>query len=229
VDQQTNTILIILLVFGFVALIIGIIVVAVIIGNKREKERTQQMKGVASLLGWQFSEAAPLNWIPNLEKFALFSQGHSKILKNFVYGELEGTKAALFEYRYTVGHGKHQSTFNQSVVYFEPRNLNAPSFSLRPENAFHKIAAAFGYQDIDFGNRPTFSSKYLLRGADEPAVRSLFNEALLGFYEMNQGSSADGDGNQLFIFRQNQRTPPHESQAFVNWALEIQRLYTSRW
>lgn len=228
-DQQTNTILIILLVVAFVALIIGIIVVAAVIGNKREKERTEQMRGVANLLGWQFSEVAPLDRIPNLERFALFSQGHGKTIKNFVYGELEGTKAALFDYRYTVGHGKHQSTFNQSVMYFEPHNLNAPLFSLRPEHAFHKIAAAFGYQDIDFGNRPTFSSKYLLRGSDEPAVRSLFNDPLLGFYEMNQGSSADGGGNQLFIFRQNYRTPPHESQAFVNWALEIQRLYTSRW
>lgn len=228
-DQQTTTILIILLVFGFVALIIGIVVVAAIVGHRREKERTEQMKGVANLLGWQFSETAPLNWIPNLEKFALFNQGHSKLIKNFVYGELEGIKTALFDYRYTVGHGKHQSTFNQSVVYFEPRNLSAPFFSLRPEGTFHKILAAFGYQDIDFGNRPTFSSKYLLRGPDEPAVRGLFNEALLGFYEMNQGSSADGGGNQLFIFRQNQRTPPHESQAFVNWALQIQRLYTSRW
>ena len=228
-DQQTTTILIFLLVFGFVALIIGIIMVAAIITNKREKERTEQMKGVANLLGWQFSETAPLDWIPNLETFALFSQGHSKILKNFVDGELEGTKTALFDYRYTVGHGKHQSTFNQSVVYFEPRNLNAPFFSLRPESTFHKIAAAFGYQDIDFGNRPTFSSKYLLRGADEPAVRSLFNDALLGFYEMNQGSSADGGGNQLFIFRLNHRTPPHEAQAFINWALGIERLYRSRW
>lgn len=228
-DQQTTTILIFVLVFGFVALIIGILIVAAIIANKRERERTEQMKGVANLLGWQFSEAAPLDWIPNLEKFALFNQGHGRTIKNIVYGELEGMKAALFDYRYTVGSGKNQSTYNQSVVYFEPGNLNAPFFSLRPEHTFHKIIAAFGYQDIDFGNRPTFSSKYLLRGPDEPAVRSLFNDALLGFYEMNQGSSADGGDNQLFIFRQNERTPPHESQAFVNWALQIKNLFVRPW
>jgi carbonic anhydrase len=229
VDQQVNTILIVLLVFGFVALIIGIFIVAAIIGNKRERERTEQVKRVASLMGWEFSEAAPMNWIPNLEQFALFSQGHSKTVKNVMYGQLEGLKVAVFDYQYVVGSGKNRSTYNQSVVYFEPRNLNAPFFSLRPEHTFHKIIAAFGYQDIDFGNRPTFSSKYLLRGADEPAVRSLFNDALLGFYEMNQGSSADGGGNQLFIFRQNHRPGPHEAQAFINWALQVQRLYASRW
>ena len=146
-----------------------------------------------------------------------------------MYGEIGGVKAALFDYEYVVGSGKNRSSFNQSIAYFEPRNLNLPLFSLRPECTFHKIISAFGYQDIDFGNRPGFSSEYLLRGQDEQAIRNYFNDALLGFYEMNQGVSTDGGGNQLFIFRQNYRTPPHEAQSFVNWALQLQRLYGNRW
>lgn len=210
-------------------LIFGGVIVAAIVGRRRERERTEQLRSAGPLLGLQFSETAPLNWIPNLERFALFNQGHSKSLNNVLYGELDGVKSALFDYKYSVGHGKHRSNFAQSVVYFEPRNLSLPFFSLRPEHTFHKIAAAFGYQDIDFGNRPTFSSKYLLRGPEEQAVRNVFNDALLAFYEINQGSSADGGGSQLFIFRQNYRAAPHETQAFINWALQVQRLYRSRW
>jgi hypothetical protein len=115
------------------------------------------------------------------------------------------------------------------VIYFEPRNFNLPLFSLRPEHAFHKIISAFGYQDIDFANRPTFSSKYLLRGPDEQSIRNLFSDALLGFYEMNEGTSTDGSGNQLFIFRLNSRPAPQETQAFLNWGLQLQRLYGNRW
>ncbi len=228
-DPQVTTILIVISIVGFIVLIFGVLIVAVIFGRKRERERTQELVKVASLLGWQFSEAAALNWIPNLGKFALFSQGHGKSITNAMYGETDGVKAAVFDYRYVVGNGKNQSTYNQSVLYFEPRNLNVPFFSLRPEGFFHKIISALGYQDIDFGNRPDFSSKYLLRGPDEQGVRNLFSGALLGFYEMNPGASTDGGGNQLFIFRQNQRTPPHETQAFVNWGLQLQRLYGSRW
>ena len=228
-QQQITTIVTVLLVLGFIALIFGVLVVAMIIGRRRAQERTRQLASVATLLGWQFSETTSLNWIPNLEKFALFSQGHSKSITNAMYGETDGVKAAVFDYQYTVGHGKNRSTYNQSVVYFEPHNLSLPFFSLRPEGIFHKLISAFGYQDIDFGNRPTFSSKYLLRGPDELAVRACFNDALLGFYEMNLGASTDGGGNQLFIFRQNQRAAPHETQAFVNWALQLQRLYGSRW
>ena len=218
-----------LLIFGFLALIVVAFIVAMIASRKREQERTRQFANAANLLGWQFSEAVDLSWIPNLDTFALFSQGHSKQIKNAMYGEVEGVKAAVFDYYYAVGHGKHRSTFNQSVVYFEPRNLNLPPFSLRPEHTLHKIISAFGYQDIAFGNRPDFSSKYLLRGPDEQSVRSIFSDALLGFYEMNEGASTDGGGNQLFIFRQNQRPAPHETQAFLNWGLQLQRLYCSRW
>jgi len=228
VDRQVTAVLLTLLFFGFLALVIGWLIVASIIDRRREQERTRQMLNVAGLLGWQFAEVAGLNWIPNLEQFALFSQGHSKRIRNAMYGEIDGVKAAVFDYFYTVGHGKNQTRFNQSVIYFEPRNLNAPFFSLRPEHTFHKIISAFGYQDIDFGNHPIFSGQYLLRGPDEQSVRKLFTDALLGFYEMNEGTSTDGGGNQLFIFRQNSRPSPHETQAYLNWALQLQRLFASR-
>lgn len=228
-QEQVTAILAILLIVGFIVLIFGVIIVAVIISRKRAQERTRQLASVASFLGWRFSPVAAINWIPNLEKFGLFNQGHSKSIANAMYGEIDGVKAAVFDYHYVVGSGKNQQTFNQSVVYFERRDLNVPFFSLRPEGFFHKLISAFGYQDIDFGNRPTFSSKYLLRGPDELALRNLFNDSLLGFYEANLGLSADGGGNQLFIFQQNYRQPPQQMQSTVNAALQLQRLYGNRW
>lgn len=182
-DQQLIPIVIVLFFVLFGVVLIGGLIVASIISRKREQERTRQLSNVAGLLGWQFTEAAAMSWIPNLDKFALFSHGHTKSLTNVMYGEFAGVKAAVFDYRYIVGHGKNRSIHNQSVVYFEPRDLDLPFFSLRPERVFHKIISAFGYQDIDFGNRPDFSSRYLLRGPDEGAVRQSFNDALLGFYE----------------------------------------------
>ncbi|MEP6568577.1 MAG: hypothetical protein ABJC10_02295 [Acidobacteriota bacterium] len=228
-QDQLSTILTVLVIVGFIVFIIGLLIVALIVSRKRAQERTRQLSSVATLLGWQFSSIATMNWIPNLETFALFNQGHSKSIANAMYGELEGVKAAVFDYRYTVGGGKNSQTFQQSVVYFEPRNLNLPFFSLRPEHLFHKLIEAFGYQDVDFGNHPTFSSKYLLRGPDEPALRSLFNDALLGFYEMNLGLSADGGGNQLFLFQQNYRQPPQQIQSVITAGLQLQHLYANRW
>ena len=217
--------IIIVLFAGFLIVVLAVWILLARYSKKLERERTLGLKSSATLLGWQFAEEAPLNYFPNLENFALFSQGHTKQIKNLMYGETNGVKAALFDYIYVVGHGKHRQTYYQSVAYFEPRHLNIPFFSLRPENVLHKLLAAFGYQDIDFGNRPTFSSKYLLRGTDEQAIRNAFSESLLGFYEANTGLCTDGGGNQLFIFRQGYRTPPHEAQSFINRAESVQILF----
>lgn len=208
---------------------IGLVVTLSLYQRKKARERTEQIRAIAPMLGWQFVETAPFNWIPNLEKFSLFNSGHSKSIRNMLYGEANGVKAALFDYEYVTGSGKNRATHYQSVVYFEPRNLSVPVFSLRPENALHRFAAVFGYQDIDFGNRPLFSSKYLLRGPDEQVIRNTFTDALLTFYETNQGLSTDGGGNQLFVFRAGHRAAPHELQGFMNGVLPVADLFARRW
>ena len=213
-----------LFVFVFVLIIVGLIV-AVAYGKKRERERTQHLQAVANLLGWQFGQEAPLDWIPNMDKFTLFNQGHSRTVTNVMFGHTNGIKAALFDYVYVTGHGKHQACHYQSVVYFELRDLNLPFFSLRPEHFLHKVITAFGYQDIDFGNRPTFSSQFLLRGAEEQAIRNTLSNELLAFYETNQGACTDGGGNQLFIFRQGHRTSPQEARSFIDWGSKLQNLF----
>ena len=210
---------------AFLAVIITIAVLVSRRAKRLERERTLGLKSSATLLGWQFGEEAPLNYLPNLDKFALFSAGHSKQIKNLIYGETNGVKAAVFDYVYVTGGGKHQQTHHQSVVYFEPSNLNLPFFSLRPENFLHKFIAALGYQDIDFGNRPTFSSQYLLRGNDEAAIRNMFSAALLAFYETNPGIGTDGGGNQIFIFRQGYSAPPDQIRAFIDWAAGLQSVF----
>lgn len=206
----------------FVAFI-GLAVFLIIYNNKKEKERTQAMQATAAHLGWQFTPAAPWNMIPWLDRFALFSQGHSKQIKNFMYGEAEGVKAAVFDYVYVVGSGKNRSTYLQSVVYLEPQNVTLPVFSLRPEGFIQKMLTAFGYQDIDFGQRPEFSRQYILRGQDEPAIRAAFGDRLLDFYEGYPGTCTDAGGNQLFVFRSGYRFQPQEVQSFVGLALQIMK------
>lgn len=204
-------------------LFIGLAVFLIIYNNKKEKERTQAMQATAAQLGWQFAPVAPWNMIPWLDRFALFSQGHSKQIKNFMYGEAEGVKAAVFDYVYVVGSGKNRTTYFQSVVYLEPQDVTLPVFSLRPEGLIQKMLSAFGYQDIDFGQRPEFSRQYILRGQDEAAIRTAFGDRLLDFYEGYPGTCTDAGGSQLFVFRSGYRFQPQEVQSFVGLALQIMK------
>jgi hypothetical protein len=211
-------------IFAPIVFVIAIVALGILLyfyNRKKERERTEQMRAVAAQLAWNFAEEAPLNMIAGLEQFALFNQGHRKEIKNFMYGEANGVKAAVFDYTFVTGSGKHRHTHHQSVTYLEPANLRVPYFSLRPEGFMTKIFQAFGYQDIDFGQRPEFSKQYLLRGQDEPAIRQTFNDGLLSFFESYHGTCVDGGGNQLFVFRAGYRFQPQEIQSQLAFALNI--------
>ena len=206
---------------GFVLVFVAVFVFIFLFQRKRERERTEALQAAAAQFHWNFAATAPLNMIAGLENFALFNSGHGKEIKNFMYGEASGIKAAVFDYVYVTGSGKSRQVHNQSVVYLEPGNLRVPYFSLRPENFLHKIITAFGYQDIDFGQRPEFSRSYLLRGQDEPAIRQVFNDRLLSFYEGYGGTCTDAGGNQLILFRAGYRFEPHEIQSYLALALNL--------
>lgn len=207
------------------AVAIILVVVLMLYRRKKAQERLQIMQGAAAQLRWTFCAEAPWNYIPGLDRFTLFTQGHSKHIKNMMYGEAKGTKAAVFDYIYTTGSGRSSATFYQSVVYLEPTNLNLPYFSLRPESFMSKVLAAFGYQDIDFGQRPEFSRQYILRGQDEQAIRRTFNDQLLAFYESYPGTSTDGGGNQLFVYRGGYRFQPQEIRSYVGLGLKVMNLF----
>ena len=214
----------VLLPFLFVALFLGLFVLLYFYNQQKENERTRQLQLAAGQLGWSFLADAAFNMIPGLDRFALFNQGHGKQIRNMMYGEASGVKAAVFDYIYVTGSGKHRQTHHQSVVYLEPQNLGVPYFSLRPEGFMHKIFQAFGYQDIDFGQRPEFSRRYILRGQDEPAIRQAFTDGLLSFYESYADTSTDGGGNQLFLFRGGYRFSPQEIQSYVGLGLSVLNL-----
>lgn len=208
----------------FLVVMIGVVVVVVVSVRRRERKRTRQLQGVASQLGWSFTEQTTLDFIPGFDRFALFNQGHTRYIKNLMYGGASGIKTGVFDYIYVTGYGKDRRSYAQSVVYLEPGNLRIPYFSLRPEGFFHKIISAFGYQDIDFGQRPNFSGQYILRGTDEQAIRNTFNDGLLSFFENYARTCTDGGGNQLFVYRSGERLEPHRIQSYVGFALSLLKL-----
>lgn len=205
---------------------VGIIIAVLLVLYRRTKarKRTQIMQAAAAQLGWTFSAEAPWNYIPGLDRFTLFNQGHNKEIRNMMYGRASGIKTAVFDYFYITGSGRSAARHYQTVVYLEPANLTLPYFSLRPEGLMSKVLSAFGYQDIDFGQRPEFSRQYILRGQDEPAIRQTFNDGVLSFYESYPGTCTDAGGNQLFLFRSGYEFQSEEIQSYVGLALQAAKL-----
>ena len=207
-------------------LIIGIIAIFGIIiylNYTLEKKRTEGLQRVATQLGMNFS-AGDIGLIPNLTstgEFSLLSQGHSQKIKNVMSGIRQDIDTTIFDYSYVTGHGKNRHTHQQTVLALKLNKSFLPKFSLKPENIFHKVGTMFGYQDIDFENHPAFSSKYLLRGVDETAIRSLFTDSVIAFYESETGFCTEVEINQILFYRPGVRVKPENIRPFLDKGLKL--------
>ncbi len=172
----------IILVLLLIVALIAISVFAQIQFRKGEKQRTKAMSSLAAELNWEFYPAASAQ-SEGFDRLALTELTSTNEVKNMMYGEVGGIPTTVFDYIYTRGAAKkHPTTLRQTVILFEPEGENFPEFTLRPEGAFDKMFSAFGYQDIDFNERPEFSRQYILRGQDETAIRRLFSDRVFSFY-----------------------------------------------
>lgn len=198
--------------------ILFIVAIILVIGylKKKEKERTEGMAKVAKTLGYQFLAKSSDSLKCSYSHFYLFSQGHSKRMKNVVFDGDSTSGCYIFDYQYSTGSGKHRSTSSQTVFSFINSAFDFPDFDLRPEHIFHKIGNVFGYQDIDFDINPEFSSKYLLRGKNENEIRSLFNDKLLKYFEQNNALSVEARGNKIIVYNIGRKLEPEQIGSSLN-------------
>ncbi len=195
--------------FAVVGGVVALVAVIAYVSYLQETKRTEALRQAAEELQFDFTpkDGGLLNDLAGRGLF-LFSQGHGKKVYNVLRGRAGGLEVAIFDYTYTTGGGKNSHTHRQTVVAFRFDGPALPAFSLRPENVWHKIGHLFGYQDINFDEHPAFSSRYLLRGPDEAAVREVFTDEVLSFYEDMRGVSTEANGDRLLFYRHDKRVKP---------------------
>lgn len=204
-----------------VGAVVGLIAFAIVMAIRHEKKRTEAMRRFAQANGFSFFEKVDGHVEVGLPEIELFSRGHSKRMIRVMAGEVEGSGVRVLDYRYTTGSGKHSSTHHQTVVAISTGGALLPDFTLARENFFHKIGQAFGYQDIDFDWFPEFSKKYLLRGADESAIRATFNRRVIEAYMNGVAVNVESRDGWLFVFAQGKRLKPEEVQPRIECAFGL--------
>jgi hypothetical protein len=107
------------------------------------------------------------------------------------------------------------------VISFQSSNLALPEFELRPENFLHKIGKVFGFDDVNFESHPLFSKAYLLRGANEEAIRDLFTPKLIEFFEANGGISLEASKDGLIYYRAGKRIKPTDVRSFMEEGFRV--------
>lgn len=192
-------------------------IVAIILAVRRaEKARTEGLQQASAAAGFTFEVEGDLERIKALGDLPLYGRGHSRRVKHVMTGRRGNSDVSVFDYRYTVGHGKQSHTWHQTVVVYAGASRALPDLQMAPENfLFDKLNQVFGYQDIDFESNPEFSSRYILRGTDESAIRSAFTPDAQSFFAAHQGWTVEAQGGTVAIYRSGQRVKPEGLPMFL--------------
>jgi hypothetical protein len=205
-----------------IAVLGGVVVVSVHRYVRHQAaERADSLRQVAARLGWTYRDQVDFKTIPDLKRFELFRHGMSPKLRHVLLSPADAIRGVLFEYSYTVSSGNSSHTMTQTVFYGTSDDLNLPSFSLRPEHFFHRVAGMLGYQDINFDGRPEFSRLFLLRGENEARIRAVFGDPVLEFFERHPGCCAAGMNREVLFWRPGKRLEVHELESFINEGYDL--------
>jgi MFS superfamily sulfate permease-like transporter len=118
-------------------------------------------------------------------------------------------------------------TFNTTLMVLK-LNKRIPKFSIEKEGVldkiFDRVMALTGYKDIDFEMYPDFSSKFLIMGNDESAIRSFFTEEIIHFFETHQIYHLESNGEAIVIFDKIKLARTDETMAIIDYGKELAAL-----
>jgi len=210
-------------------LVIGVLVIVFInyYLSRAKKRRIENLKSLAQSQGFSFHEIVPDKILRKVLDFYIYkSEGHPEA-NNLIQGQSDGHDFYFFDYHYTTGDQKISTRHHTNLILLTDPSMNLPFFTLRPENLVDKIGGYFGLDDIDFKDYPEFSSEYLLRGKDEPAIRQTFNDGIIKFYESHGGMYTEGQDQRLLITIEGygDLVPADKIMEFIDRSWEIFRLF----
>lgn len=208
--------------------VISLIVVSAVTHYRNEQKRTAAMDAAAKSIGFTFDKETVHVFDITLLPFKVFTTGHSRRCRNVMEQTGNDVSIAHFDYSYSIGSGKNRSTYSQTVTIFESKKLNLPPFVMAPESFFHRIGEVLGMKDIDFVEAPEFSKSYLLKGTDEVAIRSFFDNSLLRFFKDRPGLCIDTLGKSFVVYNKSKRIPVDEITAELKKRIEIYTMFVNR-
>lgn len=158
---------------------IALVVVLIVVGIMQAKKRRQEAARLAAEMGVRFFPHDIWDLPKRYGMFDLFRRGHSKKALNILNGNVDGRSAAAFDYQYTTGSGKNQTTHHyQAAVLGLP--IHAARLRLRSEHIFDRVASWVGCDDIDFES-DEFSRRYHVQCEDRRFAYDIFHAQLIDY------------------------------------------------
>jgi hypothetical protein len=173
-----------ILIFLIIGLVVAIFIGFAILSWRLERKRLEALAGIASRLGFTFSEGADRDLAQRFRDFRGLNTGENRYAWSVLTGHYLDRQITAFDFHYETsttdskGNRSTQHHYLHIVVLQLDRAL--PSLFIAPEGFFSKIAQAFGYDDIDFESHE-FSRRFCVRSADRKFAYDFCNASMIDF------------------------------------------------
>jgi hypothetical protein len=224
--------------------IIGVIAVVVFVvlitwlQDQKQSRRTRQLSRQAEILGLTYSESGGPRLLEQTYRFLLFAQGRRGSARNVLRGtrpvpglKTEKVDVEIFEYTFSAPFGRYTESWRQSVIRLTDTSLDLPSFSLTPEPVFETMVhnardpelreRLAGTAGISLREHPDFTRHMHLQGPARKAIRALFNDELIAFFEAHTDLCCEGSGPYLIFYRFEKLVSPKKTTEFLDEVLQV--------
>jgi hypothetical protein len=162
--------------------------------------RQKALSKLASTTGMMFSPEKTMERNGRMRAFQFAAKGRVNYTYNLITGNFGQIPFEYCEMQYDADLETQSATAELGMMMFRPA-IKPPAFTLEQEGFMDKLAELGGYNDIDFDAYPDFSSKFLLKGENEAAVRQFFGDEMIHLLEKDSQYHIESDGEIIIIYR----------------------------
>lgn len=168
-----------------VPLVLTGIVLLVVWGIVSENRRRAALEAFAQSRGWTFSRDVPDDVLAAAEIFHPFGIGHRRRASNLLQGSSGATTWFFFDYRYTTGSGKHQTT-HQYGIALAALPFSFPHTRLRRQHFGDDMASWVGIRDLQFES-DEFNRRYHVVSDDPQFAHALVDSSMMEWLMSEDG------------------------------------------
>lgn len=156
--------------FLLIGAVIVLVIVAAVISSINARKRREALAAWAAKHGLQFQPGRDHGFQHRYSALSALNAGEGgRYAYNIITGNFRGRGLCAFDYHYetysTDKDGRRKTSHHSFSALILDSGLPLRPLQIRPEGIFDRIAAAFGYDDIDFESAE-FSRRYKVSSPD---------------------------------------------------------------
>ncbi len=188
--------------------------------KKSLTKRQKSISNIAKDLHWDFTV------YPQKEFIQLKGFGYFKTLKiNSITNILSKKSNRIFDIEYQEGELIAKQVI-KATMFYTKLDKPIPKFTLDREGFFEYIYHFTGFKDIDLDNHTDFSKRFYLSGNDEEAIKKLFTDELVLYFESNPYYHVESNGFGLLIVNKERLASSKEIKRLTDFGTRLKKSIT---